>query len=124
MPKKIKDNEKRLETIEYLLAGILLGKKPNIKEVAKIIGCSDNVLTKLYPEKKVKKVAENKMEGKSKNLELEELQNIKKLLILQLIKTGTTSEEISQALKVKNVNPSNIRIAFPMKKFKKMVNKE
>ncbi|MDO8740356.1 MAG: hypothetical protein Q7J54_02140 [Candidatus Woesearchaeota archaeon] len=55
MPKKIKDNEKRLETIEYLLAGILLGKKPNIKEVSKIIGCSDNVLTKLYPEKKVKK---------------------------------------------------------------------
>lgn len=52
MPKKIKDIEERLQTLEYLLAGILLGKKPNVKEVAKIIGCSDKVLTRLYPERR------------------------------------------------------------------------
>ncbi len=55
MPKKSKDIEGRLQTIEYLLAGLLLGKKPTVKEVSKIVGCSDNVLTKLFPEKKVKK---------------------------------------------------------------------
>lgn len=60
MPKKIKDAEERLKTVEFLLAGILLEKKPNIKEVAKIIGCSDKTLTKLYPERKVKSNAEKK----------------------------------------------------------------
>jgi DNA-binding Xre family transcriptional regulator len=60
MPRKIKDAEERLQTIEYLLAGILLDKKPTLKELSKIIGCSDNILSKLYPEKKVKKNAKNK----------------------------------------------------------------
>lgn len=60
MPKKIKDNEEHLQTIEYLLAGILLGKKPTVKEVSKIIGCSDKRLSKLYPEKKVKKSGRKK----------------------------------------------------------------
>jgi len=55
MPKKNKEIEDRLKTIEFLLAGILLGKKTNLKNVAKIIGCSDKVLTKLYPEKKLDK---------------------------------------------------------------------
>jgi len=52
MPKKNRQIEDRLKTIEYLLAGILLKKKPTLKEVAKIIGCSDKVLTKIYPSKK------------------------------------------------------------------------
>ena len=52
MPKKNKELEDRLQTIEYLLAGILLKREPNIKEVAKIIGCSDNILSALYPGKK------------------------------------------------------------------------
>jgi len=60
MPKKIKDSEDRLKTIEYLLAGILLGKKPTMREVAKIMGCSDSVLSELYPEKKVKKSGRKK----------------------------------------------------------------
>lgn len=55
MPKKNKELEDRLKTIEYLLAGLLLKKAPNIKQVAKIIGCSDKVLTKLYPSKETKK---------------------------------------------------------------------
>jgi len=52
MPKKIKTQEEHLQTIEYLLAGLLLKKDVDVKKVAKIIGCSDNVLTELYPEKK------------------------------------------------------------------------
>ena len=55
MPKKIKDSEDRLKTIEFLLAGILLGKKPKVQEVARILGCHNSVLTKMYPERKVKK---------------------------------------------------------------------
>ncbi len=57
MPKKNKELEDRLKTIEYLLAGLLLKKEPNIKQVAKIIGCSDKILTKLYPSKETKKNA-------------------------------------------------------------------
>lgn len=52
MPKKIKTQEEHLQTIEYLLAGILLKKDVDMRKVAKIIGCSDNILTTLYPEKK------------------------------------------------------------------------
>lgn len=55
MPKKNKDIEDRLKTIEFLLAGILLGKKADLKTVAKVIGCSDKTLTKLYPERKSNK---------------------------------------------------------------------
>lgn len=55
MEKKNKEIEDRLRTIEYLLAGLLLKKDPNLKQVAKIIGCSDKVLTKLYPSREVKK---------------------------------------------------------------------
>ena len=54
MPIKNKTQEEHLQDIKYLLAGILLDKKPNIKEVAKVIGCSDKTLTKLYPERKGK----------------------------------------------------------------------
>ena len=54
MPKKNKETEEHLQDIKYLLAGILLDKKPNIKEVAKIMGCSDKTLTKLFPENKKK----------------------------------------------------------------------
>lgn len=55
MPKKIKDAEDRLKTIELLLAGILLKRQPNVKEVAKIVGCSDVLLSELYPDKTGKK---------------------------------------------------------------------
>ena len=55
MPKKIKDAEDRLKTIEFLLAGILLKKEPTMREVAKIIGCSDSVLGGMYPDKKKEK---------------------------------------------------------------------
>jgi hypothetical protein len=52
MPKKSKRIEEHLQSIEYLLAGILLKKETDIKKVGKIIGCSDKVLTNLYPGKK------------------------------------------------------------------------
>lgn len=55
MPKKKKEFDDYLKTIEFLLAGILLKKESNVKQIAKIIGCSDKVLTKLYPEKKLKR---------------------------------------------------------------------
>ena len=52
MPKKTKTVEEHLQTVEYLLAGLLLKKDVDVKKVAKIMGCSDNVITALYPEKK------------------------------------------------------------------------
>jgi len=48
------------------------------------------------------------------NLDL--LESIKKLLILQLIKQGTTPEEISVVLRV---TPKTIRNIVPMRKVKK-----
>jgi len=47
---------------------------------------------------------------------LKELQSIKKLLILLLIKSGGTSEEIGQSLEV---DSSTIRKMFPMRKIRK-----
>ncbi len=47
---------------------------------------------------------------------LKELQSIKKLLILLLIKYGATSEEIGNAV---GLDSSAIRKMFPMKKTKK-----
>jgi hypothetical protein len=47
---------------------------------------------------------------------IEELQAIKKLLILFLIKAGATSEEIGLAL---GVDSSVVRRMFPMKEIKK-----
>lgn len=47
---------------------------------------------------------------------LKELQSIKKLLILLLIKSGATSEEIGRAV---DLDSSVIRKMFPMKKTKK-----
>jgi len=55
MPKKTKNMEDHLQSIEYLLAGIMLKREANIKNIAKIIGCSDTKLTELYPQKKKKK---------------------------------------------------------------------
>ena len=52
MPKKSKNIEEHLQTIEYLLAGILLKKETDIRKVAKIIGCSDSTLTALYPQRR------------------------------------------------------------------------
>jgi len=55
MPKKNKEIEDRLQTIEYLLAGILLNRTPSLKEVAKVVGCSDKTLTAMFPDRKNKK---------------------------------------------------------------------
>jgi len=52
MPKKNKTMEEHLQTIEYLLAGMLLKKDVDVKKVAKVIGCSDKTLSALYPEKR------------------------------------------------------------------------
>jgi hypothetical protein len=49
IPKKTRKVEEHLEIIEALLAGIILKRTPNVKQVAKIIGVSDNELTELYP---------------------------------------------------------------------------
>ena len=49
----------------------------------------------------------------------DELQSIKNLLVLQLIRDGATSEEISIALKAGPVSPSNIRTAFPMRQIRR-----
>jgi DNA-binding Xre family transcriptional regulator len=54
MPKKTKTVEEHLQTIEYLFAGLILKKEIDIKKVAKIIGCSDNKLTKVLSGKKRK----------------------------------------------------------------------
>jgi hypothetical protein len=55
MPKKTKTPEEHAKTIEYLLAGLLLKRDVNLKQVAKIIGCHTNILTKMYPERNRKK---------------------------------------------------------------------
>ncbi|MDG6916951.1 MAG: hypothetical protein JRM85_05080 [Nitrososphaerota archaeon] len=47
--------EQHLRTIEIMLAGLLLGRKPKVKEVAKIIGVSDKTLSMLLPEGKAEK---------------------------------------------------------------------
>lgn len=47
---------------------------------------------------------------------LKELQSIKKLLILLLIKSGATSEEIGHAI---GIDSSAVRKMFPMRKTKK-----
>ena len=44
-----------LKKIQYLLVGILLNKKTDLKGVAKIIKVSDKTITKLYPERIKKK---------------------------------------------------------------------
>jgi len=65
MPKKNKTTEEHLQTIEYLLAGLLLKKEADIKKVAKIIGCSDKTLTSMYPEKRRGKANERKTKEKN-----------------------------------------------------------
>jgi hypothetical protein len=60
VPKKTKNTEEHRQTIEYLLAGLLLKKEVDIKKVAKIIGCSDKTLTSFYPEKRRGKINERK----------------------------------------------------------------
>lgn len=47
--------EQHLRTIEIMLAGLLLGRKPKVKEVAKIMGVSDKTLSMLLPEGKAEK---------------------------------------------------------------------
>lgn len=49
MAKKIKTTEEHLQTIEFLLAGIILKRDMNARKIAKIIGCSDSKLTELFP---------------------------------------------------------------------------
>lgn len=52
MPKKNKTRDEHLQTIEFLLAGLLMKKEVDVKKVARIIGCSDKTLTAIYPERK------------------------------------------------------------------------
>ena len=54
MPKKPKKIEDHLEIIENLLAGIILKRTPNVKQVASIMGISSDKLTELYPHSKKK----------------------------------------------------------------------
>jgi len=63
MMENSKGIEKELRAIKFLLAGMLLKRNPNIKEVAKVIGCSDNTLTALYPGNKSKKNLGSKTKG-------------------------------------------------------------
>jgi len=49
----------------------------------------------------------------------EKLTQIESLLILQLIQSGATTDQIETVLKVKNIYPSNIKSSFPTKKLKK-----
>jgi len=49
----------------------------------------------------------------------EKLQSIENLLILQLIQNGAKSEQISAVLKVKYINPSNVRDSLPVSKLQK-----
>jgi hypothetical protein len=45
MPKKkAKTAEEHLQILEYLLAAILLGRKPNVHQVAKVLGISHRKL--------------------------------------------------------------------------------
>lgn len=73
MPEDNKEVVEHLKRIEYLLAGILLGRKPNIKEVAKAIKVSDNTLTAIFPDK-----------GKGKKEKVDSNNSIE---------TGSTTEE-------------------------------
>jgi len=52
LPKKSVSVEEHLARIEILMAGILLDRRPNVKEIAKVIGVSDNELSRLFPRKK------------------------------------------------------------------------
>ena len=52
MPKKVKTHEEHLQTIEYLLAGLLLKKETDTEKVAKIIGCRKQTLIAMYTEGK------------------------------------------------------------------------
>lgn len=54
----------------------------------------------------------------------EKLQAIENLLILQLIQTGATTEQINEVLQVKSVAFSNIRASFSIKNLKKKNVKE
>lgn len=55
MVKKPRTIEEELRKVQYLLVGILLKKEPTVKELSKIMGVSDNAITKLFPEKKKRK---------------------------------------------------------------------
>ncbi len=72
MPKLNKEVEDHLKIIEYLLAGIILKREPNIKEVAKIIGCSDTVLSAMYPGRKLKNSKLKQEEDASSTKQIEE----------------------------------------------------
>ncbi len=54
MPKKPKTTDDRLDITAYLLAGLLLKRKPNVNEVAKILGVAPSKLVEMFPEKEKK----------------------------------------------------------------------
>ena len=51
MPKKVKTQEEHLQTIEYLLAAIILKRDVGVNQLARIIGCSSKTVSEMYPEK-------------------------------------------------------------------------
>ena len=61
MPKKTKKVEEHLQSIEFLLAAILLKREADFKKVCKVIGCSDKTFTKMFPERKREKPTNKKM---------------------------------------------------------------
>lgn len=79
MPENNKEIVEHLKRIEYLLAGILLDRKPYVKEVAKAIKCSDNTITSIFPDrgkgKKEKTDSSNPTEAESTQEKQEEHKN-------------------------------------------------
>lgn len=55
MPKKNKTQEEHFLVMEILLAGLILKRDVDLKQVSKVIGISDKTLSKFFPERKKKK---------------------------------------------------------------------
>ena len=47
-----KTPEDHLKIIQFLLAALILKKEMSLKQVAKVMGCSDKTLTAMFSEKK------------------------------------------------------------------------
>jgi len=67
VPKKVKTVEEHLEVVENLLVGIILKRKPSVKELAKIVGVSDNKITEMYPRKGPGEPEENEIDARETN---------------------------------------------------------
>jgi hypothetical protein len=67
--KKAKTTEEHLQVIEFLLAGQLLERKPDIKQVAKVIGVGDDVITGMFPATIPKKRSKQAQDGSKHNID-------------------------------------------------------